>query len=57
MRDELLKHIETGKLEKKDILKVNTIQNWINTYNRIFKKRTTERDLANEYENILNLSE
>src|SRR6266498_1481712 len=57
MRDELLKHVEAGELEEEDIPKVNTIQNWINTYAHVFKERATERDLANEYENVLNLSE
>ncbi|CAB4401921.1 unnamed protein product [Rhizophagus irregularis] len=57
MRDELLKHVEAGEFEEEDIPKVNTIQNWINTYARIFKERATERDLAKEYENVLNISE
>ncbi|PKK56973.1 hypothetical protein RhiirC2_798924, partial [Rhizophagus irregularis] len=46
-----------GELEEEDILKVNTIQNWINTYTHIFKERATECDLANKFENVLNLSE
>ncbi|RIA81783.1 hypothetical protein C1645_836415 [Glomus cerebriforme] len=46
-----------GKLEEEDIPKVNTIQNWINTYAHVSKERATECDLANEYENALNLSE
>ncbi|CAB5394385.1 hypothetical protein RhiirA1_396360 [Rhizophagus irregularis] len=45
------------ELEEEDILKVNTIQNWINTYTRVFKERATECDLANKFENVLNLSE
>jgi len=45
MHDELLKYIETSE---EDIPKVSTIQNWINTYTRIFKERATERELANE---------
>ncbi|CAB5201015.1 unnamed protein product [Rhizophagus irregularis] len=57
MRDELLKHVEADELEEEDILKVNTIQNWINTYTRVFKERATECDLANKFENVLNLSE
>ncbi|CAG8741871.1 17359_t:CDS:2, partial [Rhizophagus irregularis] len=57
MRDELLKHVEAGELEEEDILKVNTIQNWINTYTCVFKERATECDLANKFENVLNLSE
>ncbi|RIA79946.1 hypothetical protein C1645_839586, partial [Glomus cerebriforme] len=56
MRDELLKYVEAGELEEGDIPKVNTIQNWINTYARIFKERATERDLANECEKVLSLS-
>ncbi|RIA90128.1 hypothetical protein C1645_823749 [Glomus cerebriforme] len=52
MRDELLKYVEAGELEEGDIPKVNTIQNWINTYARIFKERATERDLANECEKL-----
>ena len=55
MRNELLKYVEAGELDEEDIPKVNTIQNWINTYARIFKERATERDLANEYEKVLNL--
>ncbi|CAB4400974.1 unnamed protein product [Rhizophagus irregularis] len=57
MRDKLLKHVEAGEFEEEDIPKVNTIQNWINTYARVFKERATERDLAKEYENVLNISE
>ncbi len=48
MHDELLKYIETSEFEEEDISKVSTIQNWINTYTRIFKERATERELANE---------
>jgi len=47
MYSELLKYVETGELEKEDIPKVSTIQNWINTYTRIFKEKATERELAN----------
>ncbi|RGB23523.1 hypothetical protein C1646_774366 [Rhizophagus diaphanus] len=57
MHDELLKHVEAGEFEEEDIPKVNTIQNWINTYARVFKERANERDLANECEKILSLSE
>ncbi|RGB35610.1 hypothetical protein C1646_759162 [Rhizophagus diaphanus] len=57
MHNELLIYVEAGKLEEENIPKVNTIQNWINTYTRIFKKRATERDLANECEKMLSLSE
>jgi hypothetical protein len=56
MHDELLKRVEAGELEEEDIPKVNTIQNWINTYARAFKERATDRELANECENVLNLS-
>ena len=52
MHNELLKYIEAGELDEEDIPKVNTIQNWINTYARIFKERATERDLANECEGL-----
>jgi hypothetical protein len=31
-------HVEAGELEEENILKVNTIQNWINTYARVSKK-------------------
>ncbi len=48
MHDELLKYIETSEFEEENIPKVSTIQNWINTYTRIFKERATERELANE---------
>src|SRR6266498_4235563 len=48
MHDELLKYIETSEFEEEDISKVSTIQNWINTYTRIFKERATECELANE---------
>jgi hypothetical protein len=46
-------HVEAGELEEENIPKVNTIQNWINTYARVFKKRATKRDLANECEKVL----
>ena len=55
MRDELLKYVKAGELEEKDIPKVNTIQNWINTYACVFKERVTKCDLANECEKILSL--
>ena len=57
MRDELLKYVEAGELDEEDIPEVNTIQNWINTYARIFKERAIERDLAIECEKVLNLLE
>ncbi|GET53136.1 hypothetical protein GLOIN_2v1769236 [Rhizophagus irregularis DAOM 181602=DAOM 197198] len=41
----------SGELEEENILKVNTIQNWINTYAYVLKERATDRDLANECEN------
>ncbi|PKC52978.1 hypothetical protein RhiirA1_480274 [Rhizophagus irregularis] len=44
-------HVEAGELEEENIPKVNTIQNWINTYAYVLKERATDRDLANECEN------
>ncbi|CAG8464269.1 6279_t:CDS:1, partial [Funneliformis mosseae] len=39
MHDELLKYVEAEELEEKDILKVNTIQNWIGLYTCVFKQK------------------
>jgi hypothetical protein len=42
MHNELLKFVESGELEVKDISKITTIQNWISTYARTFKEQITE---------------
>ncbi len=42
MYNELLKFVESGELEAKDIPKITTIQNWISTYARTFKEQATE---------------
>ncbi|CAB4393673.1 unnamed protein product [Rhizophagus irregularis] len=38
MYNELLIFVESGELEAEDIPKIATIQNWISTYTRTFKK-------------------
>ncbi|RHZ90012.1 hypothetical protein Glove_9g308 [Diversispora epigaea] len=48
MHIELMKYVETEEFLEEDIPKVSTIQNWINSYARIFKERATERELNNE---------
>ncbi|CAG8608858.1 19864_t:CDS:2, partial [Racocetra persica] len=39
MYKELLEYIEAGNIEEKDVSKIITIQNWINTYAYVFKRR------------------
>ncbi|RIB13654.1 hypothetical protein C2G38_2197242 [Gigaspora rosea] len=41
MHDELLKYVEAGDIEAENIPKTSTIQNWLNTYARAFKRRAT----------------
>ncbi|CAG8791334.1 34071_t:CDS:2, partial [Racocetra persica] len=39
MHGELLEYTEGGKIEKKNIPKIHTIKNWLNSYAQAFKKR------------------
>ena len=39
MHDELLKYVEFGEIEKKDVPGIFTIQNWISSYAHAFKQR------------------
>ncbi|CAG8696253.1 20789_t:CDS:1, partial [Racocetra persica] len=45
MHDELLKYAECGDIEKEDIPKLTTIENWLYSYSRAFKQETTENKL------------
>ncbi|CAG8654717.1 15737_t:CDS:1, partial [Cetraspora pellucida] len=39
MHDELSKYVEIGEIEKDDVPKITTIQNWISSYTRAFKQK------------------
>ncbi|CAG8655855.1 12388_t:CDS:1, partial [Racocetra persica] len=42
MHKELMKFAKDGKIEKENIPKISTIENWISSYARIFKQKATE---------------
>ncbi|CAG8592064.1 17485_t:CDS:2, partial [Racocetra persica] len=46
MHDELLKYAEDGEIERKDVPKFQTIQNWLNSYAQAFKATEHELELA-----------
>ncbi|CAG8607525.1 3833_t:CDS:2 [Gigaspora margarita] len=45
MHCELLEYAKSGEIKREDVLKIQIIQNWLNSYAQIFKKRATEHEL------------
>jgi len=47
MQQELLNHVEQGEIEESEVPKVSTIQNWIHTFSRSFKRSISQQTLQN----------
>lgn len=45
MQQELLNHAEQEEIEESEVPKVSTIQNWIHTFSRSFKRSVSQKTL------------